>query len=147
MTQLCIYIYMSTCLLSHFSHVGLFASLWTVTCQAPLSREFSRQEYRSGLLCSHPGDLSNPGITSSSPALAGWFFTRSTAWDAPYMYILFHILFHDDLLQGIEYSSLCYAVQPCWLSILHIKSVIFLNLSPDQGKLYCYLVQDKQPTY
>ena len=31
-----------------FSHVQLFATPWTVACQAPLSMEFSRQEYWSG---------------------------------------------------------------------------------------------------
>ena len=35
----------STYLLSHFSRVQLFASPWTVDFQAPLSMEFSRQEY------------------------------------------------------------------------------------------------------
>ena len=45
------------CVLSHFSHVQLFVILWTVACQAPLSMGFSRQEYRSGLPCSPPGDL------------------------------------------------------------------------------------------
>ena len=35
--------------LSCFSHVWLFAPLWTVDCQAPLSTGFSRQEYCSGL--------------------------------------------------------------------------------------------------
>ena len=43
------------CVLSHFSRVWLFLTLWTVTCQAPLSMEFSRQEYFSGLLCPAPG--------------------------------------------------------------------------------------------
>ena len=41
-----------------------------------------------------------------------------------YMYvfasILFQILFHYRILQNIEYSSLCYIVGPCWLSILCI---------------------------
>ena len=46
------------------SRVWLFATPWTVTHQAPLSREFSRQEYWSGLPCPPPGDLPNPGITS-----------------------------------------------------------------------------------
>ena len=32
-----------------FSHVHLFATLWTVACQAPPSMGFSRQEYWSGL--------------------------------------------------------------------------------------------------
>ena len=42
---------------------------WTVTCQAPLSMEFSRQEYCSGLPFPIPGDLPNPGIKPGSPAL------------------------------------------------------------------------------
>ena len=33
---------------------------WTVACQAPLSIEFSRQEYWSGKLFPSPGDLPNP---------------------------------------------------------------------------------------
>ena len=37
-----------------------------------------------------------------------------------YIYILFHILFHYGLSQDIEYSSLCYTVGPCCLSILYI---------------------------
>ena len=37
------------CMLSHFSHVQLFATLWTIAGQAPLSMESSRQEYWSGL--------------------------------------------------------------------------------------------------
>ena len=37
-----------------------------------------------------------------------------------YIYILFHILVHHGLLQNIGYSSLCYVVGPCWLSILYI---------------------------
>ena len=35
------------CMLSHFSHVQLFATLWTVALQASLSMAFSRQEYWS----------------------------------------------------------------------------------------------------
>ena len=45
------------CMLSHFSRVQFFATLWTVACRAPLSMEFSRQEYWSRLLCPPPGDL------------------------------------------------------------------------------------------
>ena len=47
----------------------LFAPPWTVACQAPLSMEFSRQAYWSGLTFPSPGDLSNPGIKLESPAL------------------------------------------------------------------------------
>ena len=59
------------------SHVQLFALLWTVICQVPLSTGFSSQEYWSGLAFPTPGDLPDPGIEStslSSPALAGRFF-------------------------------------------------------------------------
>ena len=38
---------------------------WTVTCQAPLSMKFSRQEYWSGLPFPSPGDLPDPGIKPS----------------------------------------------------------------------------------
>ena len=44
------------------SHVQLFATLWTITRQAPLSMEFSRQAYWSGLPFPSPGDIPNPGI-------------------------------------------------------------------------------------
>ena len=44
------------------SCVHLFATPWTVDCQAPLSMGFFRQEYRSGLPFPSPGDLSDPGI-------------------------------------------------------------------------------------
>ena len=54
--------------LSHFSRVRLFETLWTVACQAPLSMGFSRQEYWSGMLCSPPGDLPNLGIEPLAPA-------------------------------------------------------------------------------
>ena len=47
--------------------VWLFATPWFAACHAPLSMEFSRQEYWSGLLCPPPGDLSDPGIEHESP--------------------------------------------------------------------------------
>ena len=46
-----------------------FATPWTVACQAPLSVEFSRPEYWSGLPFPSPGDLPNPGIKPRTPAL------------------------------------------------------------------------------
>ena len=49
--------------------VRLFATLWTVALQAPLSMGFSRQGYWSRLPCPPPGDLPNPGIELRSPAL------------------------------------------------------------------------------
>jgi len=45
---------------------------------------FSRQEFWNGLSCPPPGDTPDPAIEPTSltyPALAGWFFTTSTAWE------------------------------------------------------------------
>ena len=60
------------------SCVWLFATPWSITCQAFLSKEFSRQEYWSGLPFSTSGDLPDPGIEPVSlavPALAVRFVT------------------------------------------------------------------------
>ena len=54
---------------SSLSHVQLFATLWTVAHQTPLSMGFSRQEYGSGLPCPLPRDLPNPGTEPKSPVL------------------------------------------------------------------------------
>ena len=73
------------CVLSRFSGVQLFATLWAATRQAPLFMGFSKQEYWSGWPCPSPGDLSDPGIEPASlmsPALAVGFFTTSATWDA-----------------------------------------------------------------
>ena len=51
------------------SRVRLFATLWTVAHQAPLSMGFSRQEYWNALPFPSPGDLPDPGIRPRSPAL------------------------------------------------------------------------------
>ena len=64
-------------MLGGFNCVQPFATPWTITCQAPLSMGFSRQEYWSGVPFPPPGDLPDPGIEPASPALADGFFTPS----------------------------------------------------------------------
>ena len=46
-------------------------TLWTVACQTPLSMGISRQEYWSGLPFPLLGDLADPEIKPTSPALTG----------------------------------------------------------------------------
>ena len=61
-------------MLSHFNCVRLFATLWPIAFQAPLSIGFFRQEYWSGLPSPSPGDLPDSGIkprSLKSPVLAG----------------------------------------------------------------------------
>ena len=68
------YIYLNTTSLAclstscFLSHVQLFVTQWPVICQAPLSMEFSRQEYWSRLPFPSPGDLPDPEIEPRSPA-------------------------------------------------------------------------------
>ena len=57
------------CVLSHFSPVQLFATLWIVAHQAPVSTGFSRQEYWGGLPCPPPGDPPDPRMEPVAPAL------------------------------------------------------------------------------
>ena len=59
-------------MLSRFSCVPLFATLWTVADQAPLSMGFSRKKYWSGLPCPSPGALPDPGIEPASLWLLQW---------------------------------------------------------------------------
>ena len=61
--------------LSHSVISQLSETPWTIACQAPLSMEFSRLEYWSGLPFASPGDLPDPGVEPASPALAGGVFT------------------------------------------------------------------------
>ena len=107
-------------------------------CQAPLSMEFSRQEYWSGLLSPFLGDLPDTGIEPvslvphalqmDSLLLSHWEFLMCV-YVYTYTYILFHILFHYDFLQdGYSFifctlfyfllwliCSLCCTVGPCCL--------------------------------
>ena len=62
------------CMLTCFSRVQLCDPV-AIALQAPLSMEFSRQEYWNELPCLPPGDLPNPGNEPTSPALALGFFT------------------------------------------------------------------------
>ena len=90
-----VYTYVCVFMLSRFSHVQLFAILWTAVHQAPLSMGFSRKEYWSGLLFPPLGDLPDPEIelaSLTSPALAGRFFTPSASWEA-YIHIYLHCFF------------------------------------------------------
>ena len=71
-------------LLSCFSRVQHFATPLNVAHQAPLSMEFSRQEYWSGLPCPPPGDLPDPGIESTSLTSLTLAVGSLPTWVNPY---------------------------------------------------------------
>ena len=70
-----------------------------VASQAPLSMEFPRREYWSGLPCRPPGGLPDPGVEPASPALADGFFTTATPGQSPPSFsnccFLYRIVFYS----------------------------------------------------
>ena len=84
-------------MLSHFCHVLFFAMLWTIAHQAPLSMEFFRQEYWSGLPCPPPGYLPEPGTEPVAQPAAPALQTESlplSHWESPFLTI-----------KGLAYTS------------------------------------------
>ena len=85
-----------------------FVTPWTVACQAPLSLEFSRQEYWSGLPFPSPGDLLYPRTELLSlvfPVSAGNFFTTKPPRKADTMHNLVYqgyLSVRDDCLSGMK---------------------------------------------
>ena len=73
------------------SRVQLFATPWTVHCQAPLSMGFPSQECCSGLPFPSPGDLPGPGMEPESPALEGGFSTTDPTCKAHSKHCLYEI--------------------------------------------------------
>ena len=84
MTDVCVCVCVCVCTRAQLlSRLRLFVTPWTKAHKDPLSMGFSQQEYWGGLPFPPPGDLLDPGIelmSLTSPALAGGFFTTSTAW-------------------------------------------------------------------
>ena len=74
-----------------------------MSCEAPLSMGFSRQEYSSGLPCPPPEDLPDPGIeprSLESPALAGG---RQVLYHGATVGLQ-EVTFHESLVQGFLFS-------------------------------------------
>ena len=59
-------LFVCVCVLSHFSHIQLFATPWTIACHIPLSVGLPRQEYWSGLPFPPLEDLPDLGIKPAS---------------------------------------------------------------------------------
>ena len=112
---------MCVSVLIRFSRIRLFATLWTIAQQAPLSMDFSRPEHWSGLPCPPPGDLPDPGIKPAflmSPALAGRFFTASATWEAPEL-TYYHIKSSLNIDSSYRAMGSWVAMQCDWLTASH----------------------------
>ena len=66
-TVINIFVPIMGCMLSHFSHVQLFVTPWTVACHTPLSMGFSRQEYWSGCHALLQGIFPTQGLNPGLP--------------------------------------------------------------------------------
>ena len=104
------------------SPVRLFSTPWTVACQAPLSMEFSRQEYWSGLPVPSPGDLPDPAIEPSPTFQADALPSElpgkpldSQRW--------FHFL---SLLEELDLVQLASIVLAIWYKTLFSKILNFI---------------------
>ena len=99
------------CMLTCFSHVQLFVTLWTVVRQVTLSMAFSRQKYWNGLPCTPPGDLLYPATepaSLTSPTLAIGIFTTNDTWEAPTKSIARLIFLSKNLKAIIDVSFMVY---------------------------------------
>ena len=94
------------------SCVRLFVTLWTVAYQASLSMGFSRQEYQSGLPFPSPGDLPEPGIEPTSPAL--WADALPSE-PLRLILILLQIGDHSNSTMLIITKTWQHMFQSCWL--------------------------------
>ena len=107
--------------------VWLFETPWTVTHQAPLSMEFSRQEYWSGLPFPSPGDLPDPGIEPKSlvpPALGGRFSTTVPPGKPIYL----KLIQHSKILEWVAVPFSRRSSQPRdWTQVSHIEDEFFTS--------------------
>ena len=95
----------------------------------PLYMEFSRQEYWSGLPFTSPGDLPNPGVEPSSPALQAYIHTHIYNCEVFYLYMYNGILF--SLLKKKK-ETLSFATR--WISL---EGIMLSEMKQTKKDKYC----------
>ena len=128
-------------MLSGFSCVLIFVTLWTVACQAPLFLRFSRHDYWSGLPCPPPGAPSDPGVeppSLMSPELAVRFFITHATWDAPFfLFSSVQSLSHGQLFVT-PWTAACQtslSISNSW-SLLKLMSIE--SMMPSNHLIHCH---------
>ena len=117
------------CVLSYFSHVWFFVTLWT--CQAPLSMGFSREEHWNGFPCPPPGNLPASGIETTflnSPAFARGSFTTRATWEARYRLVLLHYYYFLPPCLLVLNLFLCSYIRWIYANVCYILVLILLTL-------------------
>ena len=154
----------SACVLSHFSHVWLCVTVWTVAHQPPLSVGFSRQEYRSGLPSPSPGDLAGSGTEPTShaaPALQEDSLPLSHCGSPRINFLCPNSKLRTRMWKG--WRELCYASRPlfyfhvwfeCYFQVENKKKLCLTDLDAADNyskvwmfvfKLWCFL-SSSEPT-
>ena len=101
-------------------HVQLFAVPWTVACQTPLSKEFPRQQYWSGLPFLPSGDLPNSGIEPRSPALQANDLPLSRLGSPYHLYS--YIIFQEISIQVATRFYICLSSKILIIKMAYINS-------------------------
>ena len=83
-----------------FSYIS-FVTLWITGRQVPLSMEFPRQEYWSGLLFPPPGDLPNLGTEPAPSALEGEVLTTRPLLLWKFVHISYFLAFVPQWILGL----------------------------------------------
>ena len=129
-------------MLSSFSHVRCFVTLWIATCQAPVSLGFSWQEYWSGLPLPPPGDLPNSETESFYVSwLGNWVcywcyccclfvFYHSATWEDHLPFITIQYIHFVHRPTNFPFGNpLC----PLYLSIfVYFFCLLFLSLQMNE---------------
>ena len=97
-------------MLSHFSHVWLFATLWTVACQASLSMGYSRQEYWSGLPSLRQGTFQTQ---ESNPCLLPLLHRQAGSLPLVPPGTLWFGSNERNMAEGMEYHFCVWVVKRC----------------------------------
>ena len=136
-------------MLSCFSHVRFFTTLWSIAHQAPLSMGFSRQEYWSRLPFPFLGDLPNPGVepkplyllhcqAGSLPLVppgkpCNSFPELAAPPDLPFVYSLFCVLhFFSPAFSALSLLYICLGY--IWLPpVLILRSFCFFSSLQSTG--------------
>ena len=137
-----LYYVLCVCVFSH-SVVSDSATPWTVACQAPLSMEFSRQEYWSRLPFPSPGDLLTQGLNPHLLRLlrCRQILYRWAAWGAHCVISqVFYSSFHDSLE---VHRYVCYVVSSSTLQAPQERGSWLTYLCRPPLTYYCFLTMNE----
>ena len=130
------YVCTCACILSHFSHVQLFATLWTADCQGLLSIGFSRKVYWNGLSCPPSGDLPDPGMEHASPALqVDSLLLRHQGRPVVVVQSLSHVQLFTTPWTEVCQASLSFSISQSLPKHMSIESVI-----PSNHLIFCHFL-------